>query len=407
MKIIRFVLLLGFVLVFSLSCDNDDVQYEYINVATPELMSKVDFRNSVKVLDPKSIKNAGKIYAYNNLIFVSDESLGIQVIDNTNPENPQTKAYIKIPGNVDISIKNNYLYADSSIDLFVFDISNVDKIQFVSRLDDVFENYNYNYPEDVQGYDFSEFDPSTQIIVGWSVSTERREIIEYDEGVIFNTAAEVSTGAGGSLARFQIVDDYLYTVGDFEMNIFNIKNLSEPVLENTQYAGWNVETMFAVDDYLYLGSTNGMFIYSLTNPVAPGYVSEITHWEGCDPVVVDGDYAYLTLRGGNACGQQESELQVIDVSDKFNPILVGVYSLNSPHGLGFKGDNLFVCEGDSGLKIFDKSNPLMLVLDSHFNNVVGRDVIPLEETLIMIGENKLYQYEYVGDSVNLISTYQL
>ena len=407
MKISPPIFLFSFALMCLTSCDKkDDINYEYINVATPELMSKAEYRNSIEILGPESVESVGKIYTYNNLIFVSDTSKGIHIIDNINPENPLARAFIKIPGNVDISIKNNFLYADSSIDLLVIDISDINNIQMVSRVDDVFEDNYYDFPEDVQDIDFSEYDSATQVIIGWTVALERREIINYED-VVFSESAVADVGIGGSLARFQIVNNYLYTVGDYQMSIFNIQDLEHPVLENTQYAGWNVETMFEADNYLYLGSTNGMYIYNLSNPALPEYVSEITHWEGCDPVVVDGDYAYLTIRGGNICGQQESELQVIDVSDKFNPTLVGVYGLSNPYGLGFKGDDLFVCDGDSGLKIFNKSNPLDLKLNNHLDDVFGKDVIPLEHTLIMVSDNKLYQYEYVLDSVNLISSYSL
>lgn len=170
-----------------------------------------------------------------------------------------------------------------------------------------------------------------------------------------DTSGTVSNvGQGGSLERFQIVESYLYAIGAYNMSVFNIENLADPTLEVRQNVGWNIETMFQVDNFLYLGSTNGMYIYNLENPVAPEYVSEFTHWEGCDPVVVDGDYAYLTLRGGNWCGQDESVLEVID---KTNPVLVGRHELDNPYGLGIKGDVLFVCDGTSGLKLFNKENP--------------------------------------------------
>ena len=311
-----------------------------------------------------------------------------------------------------MSVKDNYLYADSATDLLVFDISNINSITLVERLEDVFSVYNYNIPVEAQVVEYAEYNYETEIIVGWTVALERRKIEDqFTTGdVLFDAAlsnAESRTGQGGSLARFQIVNNYLYTVGSYEMDIFNIQNLSSPILENSQPAGWNIETMFYADDYLYLGSTNGMYIYSLETPSAPVYLSEFTHWESCDPVVVDGDFAYVTLRGGNECGQLESVLEVIDVSDKYNPSLVGRYPLNNPYGLGVKGNNLFVCDDASGLKLFDKTNPLELQLTETFENVQSKDVIPLENVLLMIGNNTLYQYEYVNDGVELLSTYSL
>ncbi len=191
------------------------------------------------------------------------------------------------------------------------------------------------------------------------------------------------------------------------MDIFNITNLAQPVLDNSLYAGWNIETMFQAEGYLYLGGTNGMFIYSLENPSSPSYISEFTHWEGCDPVVVDGDYAYLTLRGGNLCGQQESILEVIDISNKQNPQLEATYSLDNPYGLGLKDNLLFVCDGTSGLKVFDRTDPLEISLLTHYPDIFAKDVIPLENVLLMIGDETLYQYEYVENGVNLISMLQL
>ncbi|WP_303318496.1 hypothetical protein Q4Q34_04085 [Flavivirga abyssicola] len=407
-------LLLSFVLISIWSCDKKDLNFELVQVATPELMTKADFRNLVEITIPKDIEEAGKIYAYKNYIFVSDVDKGVHVIDNSNPKQPKVTKFIKIPGNEDISVKDDFLYADSATDLVVFDISDINSITLVERLKDVFNIYDYNIPVEAQAVDYGKVDLENNVIVGWTVTTERRKKMDnrfvdvtFQDGVLSTATAESVTGQGGSLARFQIVNNYLYTVGNYQMTIFNIQNLSSPVLENTQNAGWNIETMFQADDYLYLGSTNGMYIYNIKNPSSPEYVSEFMHWEGCDPVVVDGNYAYLTLRGGNDCGQLESVLEVIDISDKTTPKLASRYELENPYGLGIKENTLFVCDGTSGLKLFDKEEPLDVKLTKTYNEIESKDVIPLENSLLMIGGNNLYQYEYVEGGVDLISSYSL
>lgn len=407
-------LFLFLALVLFYSCDNDDNNYEFVNVATAELMSKSEFRGSVDIIAPQTIQVPGKIYAYNDYIFVNDVNKGVHIIDNTNPVIPKALAYIKIPGNEDISVKDDFLYADSATDLLVFDISNINAVSLVERLEDVFTIYNYQTPIEAEALDYNNFNYETEVIVGWTIKRERREKLDdllidivFNDGALNSASAESNVGVGGSLARFQIVENYLYTVGSYEMSIFNIQNLASPTLENTQSVGWNIETMFQADDYLYLGSTRGMYIYSLENAWSPEYVSDFTHWEGCDPVVVDGDYAYLTLRGGNLCGQDESVLEVIDIADKSNPTLEARYELENPYGLGIKGNALFVCDGTSGLKLFNKENPLDIKLIKKFENIQSKDVIPLEDKLIMIGDNMLYQYNYVGNSVTLLSMYSL
>ena len=392
------------------SCHKDDASGDYYNVAVPLLMSKAEFRASVEVQSPKPIEEAGKIYAYNDYIFVNDEFNGVHVIDNTNPSSPHAISFVKIPGNVDISVKNGYLYADSATDLVVFDISDIHKIQVVSRLKDVFSVYDYKIPEEADYADFSSFNYENDIVVGWTI--EKRETSNVLEGggiALFDmaSASNGNVGVGGSLARFQIFENYLYAVSSHEMSIINISDLAQPTLVSTSYAGNNLETMFEADGFLYLGSTDGMYIYSLDNPESPSHISEFVHWTGCDPVVVDGDYAYLTIRGGNNCGDQESVLEVIDVSDKSTPTLVASYSMENPYGLGFKGDNLFVCDGESGLKVFDRTNPLDLKMIKTFSVQGAKDVIPLSNTLLMIGDKVLYQYEYANNTFKLVSQYAL
>lgn len=399
-----------FVTVCFLSCHSDKVQTDLVNVAVPKLMSKAAFRSSVKVESPQPIEEAGKIYAYNNYIFVNDKFKGIQVIDNSNPSSPKAIAYIKILGNKDLSVKNDYLYADSATDLIVFDVSDINKIKAIARLEDVFSAYDFQIPEGADYTDFGDFNNNDEIIVGWTI--EQREsgpIWGGGIGILDAASANGSDNVGkaGSLTRFQIFDDYLYTVSSHEMTIFNISNLSQPTLVSTGHAGNNLETMFEADGYLYLGSTDGMYIYGLDNPADPNYVSEFVHWTGCDPVVVDGDYAYLTIRSGNNCGDQESVLEVIDISDKNTPKLVATYGMDNPYGLGFKNDNLFVCDGESGLKVFDKTNPLDLKPIQTFSSLNAKDVIPLSSTLLMTGDNMLYQYKYNNSSIDLISAFQL
>jgi len=158
-----------------MSCYNDETDYEFVNVATAEVMSKSEFRSSVKIIAPQTIQMLGKIYTYNNFIFVNDVNKGIHIIDNSNPVTPKAIAYIKIPGNEDISVKDNYLYADSATDLLVFDISNINTVSLVERLEDVFTVYNYRAPSEAGYFEYNDFNYETDIIVGWTLKRERRK----------------------------------------------------------------------------------------------------------------------------------------------------------------------------------------------------------------------------------------
>ena len=399
----------------SFSCeDKNQDNLEEFQIAIPLTMSEEEFRNSVDIIAPMPVEESGKIYAYENYVFVNDQYRGIHVIDNSDPFSPRKIAFIKIPGNVDIAVKDNFLYADSIRDLLVFDISDIGNIRLINRLEAVLRD-NIVWPFEADAVDYEGFGSGERILIGWDVQTKRMTPEEFQEqygftddfGVLETAFNDASVGQGGSLARFNIVNDFLYAVDSHSINVFDISDLDSPRDLEDVFAGFDIETIFNRGDYLYLGSMRGMYIYSISNPALPEFVSEFQHGTACDPVVVDEDYAYITLRGGNNCGALESGLFIVDLSDITSPRLTTSYPMDEPFGLGIKGNWLFVCDGSSGLKVYDKSDVLNLVELNHFKEVVTFDVIPLSNTLLMVGEEVLYQYEYQDNSLNLISSLQL
>ena len=386
--IITLLVVLGLV-----SCDKkEDGDFADYLVATPITMSLEDFKNSVDIVAPKPIDESGKIYAYENYIFVNDKYKGVHVIDNSDPGSPQKIAFIKIAGNVDISIKGNYLYADSLTDLMVLDISEINAIRIVNRLEDVLRD-NIVWPiADI--YEYDGIDYENEILVGWDVKIESRLISEvnnrFDDQIFLAEAAnDAQVGQGGSLARFKIVNDYLYAVDSHTINVFDISDLENPRDLEDVYAGFDIETIFNRGNNLFLGSMRGMYIYDISSPSTPTFISEFQHGTACDPVVVDGDYAYVTLRGGNNCGATESGLFIVDISDLTSPVLATSYAMDEPYGLGIKDNKLFICDGKSGLKVYDKTDIENLVSLNHYENIITFDVIPMNESLIMIGDEIL------------------
>jgi hypothetical protein len=124
--------------------------------------------------------------------------------------------------------------------------------------------------------------------------------------------------------------------------------------------------------------------------------------------VVSGGYAFVTLRANNFCGDSaESGLYIVDVSDLTNPTLSKTYPMTEPYGLGIKDEKLFICDGPDGLKVYDKTDIDNLVQLNHFEEINTYDVIPLANSLLMIGDKVLYQYEYLNNEIQLLSTFDL
>jgi hypothetical protein len=203
-------------------------------------------------------------------------------------------------------------------------------------------------------------------------------------------------GKAGSLARFTTYNDYLYTVDNATLNVFSINDQTNPVKINDIEIGFNIETLFNYKEFLYIGSQNGMYIFSVQNPEEPQYLSEVQHFTACDPVVANATHAFVTLHTDIGCGTDINVLEIYDVNDVVNPVFISRRNLTNPIGLGLYGDYLIVC--DDEVKIFDISdiNNTTLV---HSINRNAFDVIVNNDTLILIGQNGLYQYSLSPNSI--------
>lgn len=404
------LLIIAFICLFT-SCRDSVKRRMKVNV--PVYMSYEKLRApetiSTDIIEP--LVNTGKIYFKDNYIFINDKYEGIHIIDNMDPANPQNISYITIPGNTDISIKGNLLYANSFVDLVVIDISNIENAIEVGRLEDAFP---YDYPMIENEYGAYGVDDEKGLIVGWELeemAIEEEEIyysntvdvMMTDDAVmeasadVKSGAANVSTGVGGSMAAFKLYDSYLYTIHQSSnIKVFDITDGLNPAEGESVYVTWGIETLFIKENKLFIGAQDGMYIYSLVDAHLPSYISQFSHIRSCDPVVVEGDYAYVTLRGGSSCGGFENQLDVIDISNINAPELIKTYTMHNPHGLGIDSTTLFICDGDEGLKIFDASDPLKVTDNqlNHFEDIDAFDVIPLGGHLLLIGEDGLHQYDY-------------
>lgn len=220
-----------------------------------------------------------------------------------------------------------------------------------------------------------------------------------DEYYSKDNSSGSESGQGGSLARFTIAGDYLYTVDYAALKTFDISG-KKPVFMSDSYVQNEIETIFSKNQTLFIGSRWGMFIYDISNPSSPQYITDIQHIYSCDPVVTDEKYAYITLHSEDWCGNNTNELLIYDITNINMPVMVSRYPMTRPLGLGIDNHVLFVC--DDGLKVYNASNVQNLKLMNHFD-IEAYDVIPTGEILLVIGPDGLYQYRYSNDNIKLLS----
>lgn len=130
-----FVLL---ILPFILGCPYP-YEYDFYSEYKPVLMKRSVLINSVKFVESQPLKNPGKIYVKDNLLFINEKHKGIHVYNNANPSSPQKIGFIQVPGIVDIAMKEDVIYADNATDLVAIDISGgLSTLQVVKRIENVF-----------------------------------------------------------------------------------------------------------------------------------------------------------------------------------------------------------------------------------------------------------------------------
>ena len=396
-QLLKSTALLLFAALVMPGCLKDTCTRTY-TLLTPVYKTMQQVRANIRNAPSQQIESPGKLFMYGNYIFLNEVDKGVHVIDNSNPAQPVNKYFINIPGNVDVAVRGNILYADMYSDMVTIDISNPSAVQLKGVVNNAFPERRYN-----NGF----VADTALVIVNW----ERKDTMvecttnnfAWQQGIFMNdgfasvqSAVKAATGIAGSMARFSLMNEYLYTVSDNALNVFNVLQPESPVFTNKVNLGWGIETIFPFKSNLFIGSTTGMFIFGTGNPAAPNQISRFTHMRACDPVIADDDYAFVTLRTGNSCAGFNNQLDVLDIKNLQNPTLLKSYALKNPHGLSKDGDVLFICDGASGLKVYNAANVRDLVHLQTIEGIDTYDVIATDKIALVVAKDGLYQYSYAN-----------
>jgi hypothetical protein len=382
------------------------------------------FREAIKSQPATEIGIAGKITVDGHYIYLSEPLKGIHIIDNSNPSSPKNVSFINIPGNEDMAISGNTLYADAYGDLVTFDISNPLDVTAKNFAANVFPDHAIYY----YGPSYNQttlFNPdSINVIVGY---TTKDTTVDYDPddkdlinpgGPCINcsffatssispTVPSASNGkaTNGSTARFSIINRFLYTVGYSSLTSFDISNPFVPSMTSTVQVDWHVETIYPLKNRLFVGTNNGMYMYDVqSTPSKPSLIGQFTHVRACDPVIADDNYAYVTLNDSSACLGFVNQLQVIDIRDISNAVELKTYSLTHPVGLSKDGGLLFICDGKDGLKIYNAADVNNLQLIRQLKDAVDYDVIAQNGIAIVVASSGIFEYDYSDPSdIRLLS----
>ncbi|WP_162915650.1 LVIVD repeat-containing protein [Paraflavitalea soli] len=393
------------------SCLKDHCTQTY-KLYAPVYKTLSQVRKEMKSSSPQPLKAPGKLYIYGKYIFLNEQQKGIHIIDNSDPASPKNIAFVNIPGNVDLAVKGNTLYADSWSDLVTFDISNPQEVVAKNFLNNVFPHRAIYYSS------AGNINPdSIRVVVSWQ---ERDTTVDCESyRMLYETYYSLASadskgnyaspnlggGQGGSMARFTLINNYLYTVSNSTLNTFDVTTAQQPAYVNKiNLNNGGIETIFPFKDKLFIGSTSGMYIYNVTSPVAPTAQGTFSHVRSCDPVIADDEYAYVTLRSGTACQGFTNQLEVLSIVNPISPSMVKVYPMTNPHGLSKDNNLLFICDGQDGVKVYDAANVSDLKLLKKIEGIDAYDVIAYNKRALVVAKDGLYQFNYADVSnIKLLS----
>ena len=249
----------------------------------------------------RPLRETGKIYIKENLVFVNEQRQGIHVINNQNPAEPELIGFLDIPGNVDIAIRDNILFADSRYDLVVIDISEPTKAAEINRIKGIFP---------------------------------KEKPWRSPRGGCFPAWTPVLTAAGSQAI--------------------------ETIRPGTEVYGWDVNAKRWVLAKVLELQTHGYRADMITIELRKGAIRST----GNHPFyVLDGDRLSsrpaprdlpAAERGMDRSGRW---VEAGDISEIRNPKLIRTHRMHGPYGLGIDRGTLFICDGGEGLKLFDATDP--------------------------------------------------
>ncbi len=377
------------------SCIKDKVSRTY-TLMKPVFELRTTVLKNIRSENPTPVGNIGKLFIKGRYLFVNEPDKGVHIIDNMNPAQPRQVSFIPIPGNIDIAVNGNILYADMYDELVAIDITNPENAKLLKTIRNVFPKRSFEF-----GPPFD----TAYVIVGWQAKDT--VVYEVDFPIVAyasaggqfvaesNSKGNYIPGLAGSTARFSIINNFLYAIAAASsLHAVDISNGADPQLKSTIPFAAVIETLYPFGGHLFIGSQSGMFIYNVSDPSNPREAGSFQHATACDPVITDGEHAFVTLRAGTTCRGTINQLDVLDVTNLSSPALIKSYPLTSPSGLAKDGDLLFVCDGTDGLKIFDAADVRNIKLVRQFDHLEPHDVIAWNNKLIVVAKEGIYQYDY-------------
>lgn len=137
----------------------------------PVLMKRDKLNNEIiEWQAPQPINNPGKIYYKDEFIFINQQFKGVHVVQSKAEGELKKVGFIRIPGNLDVAVKDSIMYADNASDLIALDLKHLlsqREVRITKRVDNALPAFlppdNGRIPEKFK----PENRPPNTVIIRW------------------------------------------------------------------------------------------------------------------------------------------------------------------------------------------------------------------------------------------------
>jgi hypothetical protein len=313
-------------------------------------------------------------------LYVSDSDTGLHVYDVSNLSAPSKVIRIPVRGNVSSALKDGIVFTN--------DYNQLQAIRITDGSYDVVAKIGEPY-SDPHGFPWHEGGGRDS---GYGCMCS-------DNSFDPMTSPTPTGGGGSSFATFAVVDNELYRVNDDDLIVYDVTDAEKPAKVSSVHVDWNIETLYPTPNLLFIGGRLGMYIFDRGDPLHPKQLSKIEHTVACDPVVVEGTTAFVTLRQMGGCGGVTNELMCVNIEDPSAPVIIGEKPLTTPWGLAVQNQQLFLSHGDSGYSLLDVSQPDAPEVKANWPTLPTRDFIWSGNTLFVLSKDNVYIYDVANPLV--------
>ncbi len=127
-----------------------------------------DAEASIAMLPPQPLVKPGKIYSSPPYLLVNELSRGVHIFNNSDPSKPFAIAFLRVPGNVEITLRGSTMYVNHLTDLVALDVRDWQNVKELSRHPQ--EHWNQLLPPEGSRY-FECVDRSKGIVLTWELTS--------------------------------------------------------------------------------------------------------------------------------------------------------------------------------------------------------------------------------------------